>query len=98
MIPGEGMPVSNSGVQKGSLFIIFDVDFPEQLNPQQVEVLRHAFNIPPCQLPEQSDNYVLQDLGNVEFGNSVPGYQKPMGDVSQESSDDDQDVPSCPMQ
>ena len=70
MIPGEGMPVSNSGVQKGSLFIIFDVDFPEQLNPQQVEV--------PCQLPEQSDNYVLQDLGNVEFGNSVPGYQKPM--------------------
>ena len=78
MIPGEGMPVSNSGVQKGSLFIIFDVDFPEQLNPQQVEVLRHAFNIPPCQLPEQSDNSVLQDLGTVEFGNSVPGYQKPM--------------------
>ena len=78
MIPGEGMPVSNSGMQKGSLFITFDVEFPEQLSPQQVEVLRQAFNMPPHQLPEQSDNYVLQDLGNVEFGKSVPGYQKPM--------------------
>ena len=72
------MPVSNSGAQKGSLFIIFDVEFPDQLNPQQVEILRQAFNVPPLQPPEQSDNYFLQEPGNVEFGKSIPGYQKPM--------------------
>ena len=72
------MPVGNDGFKKGSLFIVFDVEFPTQLSAQQQEVLKSVLGVPAMPIPEHTDSYVLQDAGNVQYGNSVPGYQKPV--------------------
>ena len=72
------MPVGNDGFKKGSLFIVFDVEFPSQLSAQQQEVLKSVLGVPTMPIPEHTDSYVLQDAGNVQYGNSVPGYQKPV--------------------
>lgn len=40
------MPVGNDGFKKGSLFIVFDVEFPNQLSAQQQEVLKSVLGMP----------------------------------------------------
>merc|ERR1712238_326617 len=43
-IPGKGMP-RRSGRDFGDLFITFEVDFPEALNPSQKEKLREVLGV-----------------------------------------------------
>jgi DnaJ family protein B protein 4 len=38
VIPKEGMPIQNEPNQKGDLFLVFHIQFPEVLTSQQQEV------------------------------------------------------------
>lgn len=68
------MPVGNDGFKKGSLFIVFDVEFPNQLSAQQQEVLKSVLGMPTMPIPEHTDSYVLQDAEtcNMETAFRVP--------------------------
>nr|XP_035150574.2 dnaJ homolog subfamily B member 13-like [Callithrix jacchus] len=41
-VPGEGMPLPEGPIKKGDLFIIFDIQLPTRLMPQQKQTLRQA--------------------------------------------------------
>ena len=49
-IPGEGMPVHRRPFEKGRLFVLFHVDFPDTLTATQVKVLRSC--LPPPAEPD----------------------------------------------
>lgn len=68
------MPLEGDIMKHGSLFIVFDVEYPRSLTNEQLETLRTVFNVPlPMVLPETN----VEDLHSTsegDFGNSVPGY------------------------
>lgn len=42
IVPGEGMPISKNLNTKGDLIIQFNIEFPNQLNPEQKRMLKEA--------------------------------------------------------
>ena len=47
------MPLEGDIMKHGSLFIVFDVEYPRSLTNEQLETLRAVFNVPlPMVLPE----------------------------------------------
>ena len=42
IVPGEGMPISKDPNTKGDLIIQFNIEFPNQLNPEQKRMLKDA--------------------------------------------------------
>jgi len=42
IVPGEGMPISKDPNKKGDLIIQFNIEFPNQLNPEQKRMLKEA--------------------------------------------------------
>ena len=68
------MPLEGDIMKHGSLFIVFDVEYPRNLTKEQVETLRAVFNVPlPMVLPETSVGDLRPACEN-DFGKSVPGY------------------------
>ena len=68
------MPLEGDIMKHGSLFIVFDVEYPRSLTNEQLETLRAVFNVPlPMVLPETNVED-LRPATEADFGNSVPGY------------------------
>lgn len=49
---GEGMPLEGDIMKRGSLFIVFDVEYPRNLTNEQLQALRSVFNVPLPVVPE----------------------------------------------
>ena len=47
IVPSEGMPISKDPATKGDLIIQFNIEFPNQLNPEQKRMLKEALLLPP---------------------------------------------------
>lgn len=47
VVPTEGMPISKDPNTKGDLIIQFNIEFPNQLNPEQKRMLKEALLLPP---------------------------------------------------
>lgn len=47
VVPSEGMPISKDPTTKGDLIIEFNIEFPNQLNPEQKRMLKEALLLPP---------------------------------------------------
>lgn len=47
VVPTEGMPISKDPNTKGDLLIQFNIEFPNQLNPEQKRMLKEALLLPP---------------------------------------------------
>jgi len=46
VVPSEGMPISKDPATKGDLIIEFNIEFPNQLNPEQKRMLKEALLLP----------------------------------------------------
>lgn len=47
VVPTEGMPISKDPNTRGDLIIQFNIEFPNQLNPEQKRMLKEALLLPP---------------------------------------------------
>lgn len=67
------MPLEGDIMKRGSLFIVFDVEYPRNLTNEQLQALRSVFNVPLPVVPE-TDVADLKPVNPEEYGKSVPGY------------------------
>ena len=72
VVAGEGMPVYGAPFQNGSLFVRFEVKFPETLAMKDVEALKQLMRWPAQPKKEANCDDVVMSKGNAElFGHSV---------------------------
>lgn len=81
------MPIEGSVLRHGSLFIEFNIDYPNHLSDEQINVLRTVFNVPLPVLPQNVDLYQAHDASPEMFGHSVPDYVPPKEAYEEDSSD-----------
>ena len=67
------MPLEGDIMKRGSLFIVFNVEYPRNLTNEQLQALRSVFNVPLPVVPEM-DVADLKPVNPEEYGKSVPGY------------------------
>lgn len=72
VISGEGMPVYGAPFQNGSLFVRFEVLFPEKMSAADVEALKKLLEYPPQPKAVPNCDEVAMSVGNeMDFGRSV---------------------------
>lgn len=67
------MPLEGDIMKRGSLFIVFNVEYPRNLTNEQLQALRSVFNVPLPVVPDM-DVADLKPVNPEEYGKSVPGY------------------------
>ena len=87
-VPDEGMPRKGSPFEKGRLFVLFSIKFPENysLGDEQVALLKRALPPPLNQDmydPESTEEHKLEDIDIKQFG------KVSAGDAEEEEEDDD---------
>ena len=87
VISGEGMPVYGAPFQNGSLFVRFEVLFPEKMSASDVEVLKKLMNYPPQPKAVPNCDEVSMTEGDENmFGQSVqePQHNENVGNGEEE--------------
>ena len=92
-INDEGMPIYQRPFMKGKLYIHFNVEFPESLNPEQVKALEAA-------LPGKPSASQLMDMEvdeceetNLYDVNMEEEMRRKQLQAQQEAYDEDDDMP-----
>lgn len=93
------MPIEGNMLRRGSLFIHFIIDYPNQMSEEQIQVLRSIFNVPLPSLPGEIDVQQVHDVSPEMFGYSVPDYSGPKEAYDESSSEGEgQRYNECPIQ
>eukprot|EP00968_Pinguiococcus_pyrenoidosus_P003443 scaffold221_cov249-Pinguiococcus_pyrenoidosus.AAC.2 len=86
-IEGEGMPIKGDPLQKGNLFIVFKIVFPESLSPDQVERIAAALGAPePATLTGDEEEVFMEEVEIEQFGQTKASINR-----SEHYDEDDED-------
>lgn len=87
-IEGEGMPQHGNIFNKGGLFLLFKIDFPDRLPTEVVKKIKSAFpKVPETMLTGDEEEVEMRDIDINQFGKGAGGGR------SAHDEDDDDDGP-----
>lgn len=93
------MPIEGNRCRRGSLFIHFVIDYPNNLHEEQIQALRAIFNVPIPALPGEVDVQKVYDASPEMFGNSIPDYSHTKEAYNSSSDEDETNRHTdCPIQ
>mmetsp|Transcript_4683 Transcript_4683/g.15528 ORF Transcript_4683/g.15528 Transcript_4683/m.15528 type:complete len:106 (+) Transcript_4683:1134-1451(+) len=88
-VEGEGMPVFKSPMEHGNLFLILEIEFPEELTADSMAMLTKALPPPLHQSNVQDDDEEF-DVLELKKIDPVDSYQRTLYDMAGDATQEEE--------